>query len=231
MEEARNSRVPKYSGEGGPRRWRWRARFRSSSKAGKDLPLLPPCFFPCSSQASQDASAKLQTRVKCRWWLGGVQRLLASTNAGCLPSSVAIAHEWSRKKFKMSSSSSSRSYSALVLLSFSSLATLEIRSASFHQPRSFNFLTRTGSNCRKQFRVSRERERERGLVYILPSFDKPRFLIFFLSSLLFFFTFYFLRSRCKHDEDRLAGRYHSGGGWPPSSACKGLALFSYSLPT
>lgn len=188
VEEARNSRVPKYSGEGGPRRWRWRARFRSSSKAGKDLPLLPPCFFPCSSQASQDASAKLQTRVKCRWWLGGVQRLLASTNAGCLPSSVAIAHEWSRKKFKMSSSSSSRSYSALVLLSFSSLATLEIRSASFHQPRSFNFLTRTGSNCRKQFRVSREREREVWYISCLPLISHD--FSFFFSPPFFFFLLF-----------------------------------------
>lgn len=43
----------------------WKARFRSSSKAGKDLFSLLP--LPCvSSQVGQDASAKLQTSVKRR---------------------------------------------------------------------------------------------------------------------------------------------------------------------
>ena len=72
LEEARNSRVLKYSRERereSGKRWtegerRWKARFRSSSKAGKDLPLLPSRSLALA-ETSQDASAKLQTSVKC----------------------------------------------------------------------------------------------------------------------------------------------------------------------
>lgn len=91
------------------------ARFRSSSKAGKDL--LPLLSLLCdSSQVSQDVSAKLQTSVKrrrCRRC--SVQRVPARRYtdhpmAYHSFSTIAIArrHEWPRQKFKMSSFSARR---------------------------------------------------------------------------------------------------------------------------